>query len=302
MKKSAMIGIVLIAALVWGVLATWNSGKGFAGGWLSLSTSKIDISESYDADAYQNIAIDVSSSDVNVVRGSSDRIEVRVHGKTSTNYSDEIGLRAEPKGGTLKLGIDKPERKQFGFVIHSVTMTVELPEKRWNEIKVKVGSGNVDVAKINGKSIEAETSSGNVKLSASEAKTIELKTGSGNVQADGFKADTFTFDTKSGTVKLKDGAAKVKGETGSGDIRIEFPELLHDTSLSTGSGNVTIELDREPKSMTVDWRLGSGKASIGWKGLNGMEKSEDGKSGKGTFGNGDTTLKVVTGSGNITMD
>ena len=61
MKKSSMIGIVLIAALVWGVLATWNSGKGFAGGWLSFSTSKIDISESYDAGAYQNIAIDVSS-------------------------------------------------------------------------------------------------------------------------------------------------------------------------------------------------------------------------------------------------
>ncbi|MDF2717739.1 MAG: hypothetical protein K0R28_4664, partial [Paenibacillus sp.] len=298
----SMIGIVLIAALVWGVLATWNSGKGFAGGWLSFSTSKIDISESFDAGAYQNIAIDVSSSDVNVVPGSSDKIEVRLHGKTSTNYADEIGLKAEPKGGTLKLGIEKPERKQFGFVIHSVAMTVELPEKQWNEIKVKVGSGDVDIAKIKGKSVEAETSSGNVKLSASEAKTIELKTGSGDVNADDFKADTLTFDTSSGNVNLKDGVAKLKGGTGSGDIRIEFTELLHDTDLSTASGNVTIALDREPKSLTVDWRFNSGKANIGWESFNKSEKSENGKSVKGTFGNGETVLKVVTGSGNITMD
>ncbi|MDF2717204.1 MAG: hypothetical protein K0R28_4129 [Paenibacillus sp.] len=292
----------MIVVLVWGALTMWDSGKGFAGGWMSFGMNKVDVAESFDAGRYRNVAIEVGSANVNVVRGSTDKIEVRLHGKADKGNAGKIGLIAESKGDTLDLGIEKPEGMQLGFRMISLTMTVELPEKQWNELQVKAGSGDVDVAKFEGTSVEAGASSGNVKLSASEAKKIVLKTGSGDIEANGFKADTLTFDAKSGNVELSDFQAELKGETDSGDIEIELDELLHDIDVSAGSGNVTIELDREPKSLTVDYRGKSGNGKIGWKGFDYREKDEEGHTIKGAFGGGGTKLKVATGSGNFTLD
>jgi lia operon protein LiaG len=302
MKNFSILGVVLIVVLVWGALTMWDSGKGFAWGWLSFGTNKVDMAESFDAGRYRNVGIEVGSSDVNVVRGSTDKIEVRLHGKTDKGNAGKIGLKTDSKGDTLNLGIEKPEGMQLGFRIVSLTMTVELPEKQWNELKVKAGSGDVEVAEFEGTFIEAEASSGNVELSASNAKKIALKTGSGDVKASDFKADTVSFDSRSGNVVLKDGEAELKGETGSGDIRIEMDELLHDTDVSAGSGNVTIGLDREPKSLTVDYRGKSGDGKIRWKGFDYQEKDEEGHTIKGAFGSGGTKLKVATGSGNFTLD
>lgn len=46
----------------------------------------------------------------------------------------------------------------------------------------------------------------------------------------------------------------MKGEAESGDIQIEFAELLHDVDVSASSGDVNIKLEQEPKSLTVDYR------------------------------------------------
>lgn len=302
MKKSSLLGAVLIVVLVWGALTMWDSRKGFAGGWLSFGMNKVDIAESFDAGRYRNVAIEVGSSDVNVVRGSTDKIEVRLHGKTDKGNAGKIGLKSESKGDTLEFGIEKPDGMQLGFRMISLTMTVELPEKEWNELNVKAGSGDVDVAEFEGTSVEAEASSGNVELSASVAKKIVLKTGSGDVKASGFKADKVAFDSKSGNVVLEDGDAELEGETDSGDIRIELDELLRDTDVSAGSGNVTIELGREPESLTVDYRGKSGNGKLGWKGFDYREKDEEGHTIRGAFGTGGTKLKVATGSGNFTLD
>jgi lia operon protein LiaG len=78
--------------------------------------------------------------------------------------------------------------------------------------------------------------------------------------------------------------------------------LLHDADLSTSSGDVKINLEREPKSLTVDYRGDSGVGKIKWDGFQATETEEDDKIIKGTFGSGETMLKVSTGSGDFTLD
>lgn len=302
MKRNSTANIVLVAILVCVVWAAWKSGIGFAHNWFSFASNKIDIVQTLEADRLDRIVVEAGSTDVNIVRGRSDQIEVRLHGKTSASYKDKIELLAEAKGDTAMLEAKKPEDWRPGFRVQNLVMTVELPEKQWNEIRVDASSGNIALSELVSDSIRVEVGSGNLKLADSEAGEISLKTGSGNVSASGFQAETLAFAVRSGNVELKDGEAELKGETGSGNIRVEFAQLVRDAELATGSGNVAIRLDREPKSLSVDYRGKSGNGKIGWKGFDFREKDEDGSTIKGAFGGGGTKLKVTTGSGNFTLD
>lgn len=301
-KKSGLVGVVLIGVLIWFGLSVWNSDEGFMSGLPFFGTKEVHIEKSFEASSLKNVEVDVSSSDINVIRGNSAQINVRVQGKASSKIASKIDLKAKTKGDTLELGIDQPNGFQFGFHYSNVSITVEVPEKQWNEIQAKVSSGNISVEKIESKSIEAKASSGNIKLTSSQAAEMELSTSSGNIKAADFKADSLKFHTSSGDVSLKDGEAKLKGDATSGNIRLDVDELLHDADLSTGSGNVTVTLDREPKSLAVDYRGGSGSGKIKWDGFRYEDKGKDGNMLKGSFGAGETKLKVTTGSGNFKMD
>lgn len=320
MKKMGLFGIFVIAVLIWLGLSALT-GKGFAFNLPFFGTKEVKLEQSFDAGAIQNVLVEVSSTDVRFVRGGSDRIEVRVEGKATPKIADKLSLKADAKGDTLRLGIDKADEFQIGFHIMSVNMTVELPEKQWNQVKAKLSSGDVSVADVKGATLEAQTSSGNVSMEGVQGTSIEAKSGSGNValkngeasaivldtssgnvEASEFKADSFKFHSGSGNARLRDGEAKLSGDVGSGNIRIEVDELLHDADLSSGSGNVTVTLKNEPKSLAVDYRGGSGDGKIRWDGFRYENQSRDGKTIKGAFGSGETKLKVYTGSGNFTLN
>lgn len=299
MNKWKTVGIVVIGLLAWAALSVWNSGNGWAGSWPFFGTQTVKIAQSVDAGNIKNVVVDMGSEDVDLIRGGSDKIEIRLEGKAS--HANKLALNADVNGDTLKLSLDKPNGG-FQFSYHNVSMTVELPEKQWDEIKVNLSSGDVSLADIGGKSVEVATSSGKIELADSRATTIKLTASSGDVRASGFKADTLSFHASSGNVRLEDGEAALKGETASGNIRVEFDELRHNADLTAGSGNVTLSLDRQPQSLAVDYRGGSGNGKIKQDGFAYQEQDEDNHRIKGAFGSGETTLKVVTGSGDFTLD
>lgn len=302
MNKNGLIGVVLIAIGIWWGISAWDSGKGFAWSLPFTQTQDVNIEQSFDASSIKEVFVDVSSTDVNVVRGSSEKIEVRLHGQATPKIADQFRLKGENKGNALEIGLEKQEgfRIQFGY--ESVEMTIELPAKEWDELKVKVGSGDITVENVEGKNLDLFTSSGDIKLGESKASTMTLDTNSGDIQAERFKAETLKAHSDSGDISLKDGEATLVADAQSGDIDIQFAELLHDADLSASSGDVKINLEQEPKSLTVDYQGGSGTGKIGWDGFRATEHAEDGQIIKGTFGSGETKLKVSTGSGDFTLD
>ncbi|KQL46413.1 hypothetical protein AN963_15810 [Brevibacillus choshinensis] len=302
MNRNGLIGVVLIALGIWWGISVWDSGKGFAWNLPFTETKEVNIEQSYDASSIKEIVVDVSSTDVHVVRGSSEKIEVQLHGQASPKMADQFRLKGENKGTELQIGVEKQEGFRIGFGYESVAMTVELPEKQWDEIKVKVGSGDITVENVEGKTIDVFTSSGDIKLEDSKASAIVLDTSSGDIQAEQFKADKMKVHSDSGDISLKEGEATLEGDAESGDIDIEFVELLHDADLSTSSGDVKITLEQEPKSLKVDYRGGSGTGKVRWDGFQATDDAEDDNIIKGTFGSGATMLKVSTGSGDFTLD
>lgn len=282
MKRRVWLGIILIAAGIAGIFLAMNHSNISFGNLITFSSSDVNIVKTVDASDIHDIEIIAGSSDISVVRGSSDQIEARLTGTVSSNRVKDIKLDVDTKGDSLKLEADLGSGISIGVMYSDVNLTVELPEKVWDSIAVETGSGNINAEQID---------SGTIKLSA----------GSGNVELVRYSADKLTFDVGSGNVDLIDGQSALKGETSSGNITVQTEDLTQDTILEAGSGEVMVQVDKEPESLEVDFEGGSGEGSVDWNGMKAVTIDDDGSILKGTFGSGDALLKVRTGSGNFTL-
>ncbi|PZG08825.1 DUF4097 family beta strand repeat-containing protein [Nonomuraea aridisoli] len=95
------------------------------------------------------------------------------------------------------------------------------------ELKLLVGSGDVDAAGLAGRSLSAESGAGDIELTyASAPDAVELVAGSGDIR-----------------LAVPDGAYDLKSEVGSGDTAVTVKtdtSSPHKISLQTGSGDVTV--------------------------------------------------------------
>lgn len=316
-------GILIVVAGVLLLLFTMNPMNIFSDVQFGFSfkTKKINDEKTFAADDYRDLSIQTGSSDIEITKGNADEIKVRLNGKVSTKNADQVKLKVEPNGDTLVIGVDVPDGIEFGVNIMDVDLSVELPEKQWaaakiesgsgdieignmrgDAVTVKAGSGNINVQDVKAGSLTVHTGSGDIEAMEIEAESVTLESGSGTIEAERYHATTVNFQNGSGDVELKDGESAVQGKTGSGNIHLESERLIHNTDLRAGSGNVTIDLAQEPSSLEVDFQGSSGEGKIEWDGIQYEVKDEDESRLKGTYGNGDITLKVRTGSGNFKLE
>jgi len=280
MKSRVLLGILLIAAGIAGIFLAMNHSRISFGNFFNLSSSNVNIVKTVDASDIRDIKISAGSSDISVVRGSSDQIEARLKGTISSNRAGDVKLDVDTKGDSLIL--EASSGTGIGISYSELVLTVELPEKVWDSVSVETGSGNINAEQI-------------------DSGKIELNAGSGDVELVRYSADKLTFDIGSGNVELIDGQSALKGETSSGNITVKTGELTQDTILEAGSGNVIVQVDREPESLEVDFEGGSGEGNVDWKGMKAVTIDDNGSTLKGTFGSGDALLKVRTGSGNFKL-
>jgi len=316
MRKSFAIGLILLVAGVIGIVITFSGDDDL----LDFGTKRIDMGETVAAAAVTDIHVKGSSVNVEIGRGAGSDILVALEGRASEKFIDKIDLKVDTDGSRLTIEPDMPNGFSIGINIIDIKLRIELPEKQWKDVSVNVGSGdialsdvaasrlileagsgNIEASRIEGDSVKLHSGSGNQRLAeVKAANAIELEVGSGNVTVDTFEAGSLGVDATSGNVKLLDGTAAIAATTGSGNIRYETAELTQDARFKAGSGDVTIELDEEPRSLRVEFRTGSGESDIDWDGVQYDIKEEGDVSGR--FGPGEALLEVTTGSGNIELE
>lgn len=319
MRRS--MGFLLIGAGVLSILIFWNPGGVISWSGFSFDSREVKLEESVSAESLSRLKVETGAVDVRLLRGSEDEVKVYLNGKASPKYADNLGIKAETQGDTLVLGLQGEEGFTFGYRAMDIEMSVELPEKQWKSVHVEIGSGNIDSSGLRSDFIGVKAGSGDISLedlvaremdikggsgdaflSKIESDTVTLELGSGDIEMDQYTAGKIRFKLGSGDVELADGQSELEGITHSGNIRLEASELLHNTELKTGSGDVTVKLSEQPRSLAVDFAGGSGEGKVNWKDFHVQNQSEDNDVLIGTFGSGDIKLKVETGSGNFRLE
>lgn len=221
-------------------------------------------SETFDADAFQSLDLDVMSGTVDVKCVSGGPVRVIESGRVAkaTSASDAATRNlAEVKGSTLKISqFDYDDKRAIDR-----TITIELPRDVADNlvgITANVGSGDLTVAGIACHDLDVTLDSGDVEFTGTVTDTLNAEVGSGDVTFELYQAPAKSMDVSvgSGDVEMtvpNSTGFKASLTLGSGDFESDFLPLGYD-----GETILDLEFDNGDKSATYRFEVGSGDMSF----------------------------------------
>lgn len=221
-------------------------------------------SETFDADAFTSLDLDVTSGTVEVKHVSGGPVRVIESGRAATGtvaFDAATQNLAEIKGSTLKIRqFDCDDERAIDR-----TVTVELPRDVADNmvgITANVGSGDLTVAGIACHDLNLTLDSGDVEFTGTVTDTLNAEVGSGDVTFELYQAPAKSMDVSvgSGDVEMtvpNSTGFKASLTLGSGDFESDFLPLGYD-----GETVLNLEFDNGDKSATYRFEVGSGDMSF----------------------------------------
>ena len=221
-------------------------------------------SETFDADAFTSLDLDVTSGTVEIKHVSGGPVRVIESGRVATGtvaFDAATQNLAEIKGSTLKIRqFDCDDERAIDR-----TVTVELPREVADNmvgITANVGSGDLTVTDIACHDLNLTLDSGDIEFAGTVTDTLNAKVGSGDVTFELYQAPAKSMDVSvdSGDVEItvpNSTGFKASLTVGSGDFESDFLPLGYD-----GETILNLEFDNGDKSATYRFKVGSGDMSF----------------------------------------
>lgn len=232
------------------------------------------IDETVELDAFEGLDLEVSSADVNIMRGDSYAIQY----KTRDNEVPEI----TQEGGTLK--VRQPSGGfvmfDFGFTEDVNNYTIMIPEGDAPlDLTAKSSSGDIMLDRIS-VSGTVRASSGDILLNDIAGDTLEIATSSGEIEGDKVKYSSIGFEASSGDISmLRLFSDDVNCKTSSGDIELYDSEAKNIKG-SASSGEITLELNGNAGDYSYRIETTSGDIKVNGREYEKDYASESGKDGR----------------------
>jgi DUF4097 and DUF4098 domain-containing protein YvlB len=221
-------------------------------------------SETFDADAFTSLDLDVTSGTVEVKRVSDGPVRVIESGHVAKGASASDAATqnlAKIEGSTLKISqFDCDDERA-----HDRKVTIELPRELADNmmgITANVGLGDLTVADIACHDFDLTLDSGDVAFTGTVTDTLNAEVGSGDVTFELYQAPAKSMDVSvdSGDVEMtvpNSTGFKASLAVGSGDFESDFLPLGYD-----GETILNLEFDNGDKSATYRFKVGSGDMSF----------------------------------------
>lgn len=212
-------------------------------------------------------------------------------------------------------------KESFSFSIfgskpaEGYTITVFLPLRTFENIRIKTASGGVEVGEVSAENFTLNTASGNININAFfnnvklqsasgnitltnplannrdvvsldkegtpvyTAQSLSVCTVSGNAAVSGYRTELFTVHSVSGKTAIDGISGRGQVSVTSGSVEISYAEWNNDLSVSLISGNVKVTLpENSGIALTVNGVSGSVRTDLG------QAKGSFMNLGKGTSG------------------
>lgn len=221
-------------------------------------------SETFDADAFTSLDLDVTSGTVEVKHVSGGPVRVIESGRVATGtvaFDAATQNLAEVKGSTLKIRqFDCDDERAIDR-----TVTIELPRDLADNlvgITANVGSGDLTITDIACHDFDLTLDSGDIEFAGTVTDTLNAEVGSGDVTFELYQAPAKSMDVSvgSGNVEItvpNSTGFKASLTVGSGDFESDFLPLGYD-----GETILNLEFDNGDKSAAYRFKVGSGDMSF----------------------------------------
>lgn len=278
---------------------------------------------SVESPGYDSVSIDtvsVRAGGVNLIFVDSDGTEVQA--ELTGSRSSDVALNVTQTGTTLDVQVDRRFMFFRLFSFGQPTLTVSLPAGFDADIRAQISSGRIEIdnlrqelasvslASSSGRvsitdtnftgHVQVRTSSGRIALQqVATPGEFDLSASSGRIDVEDVQGNSYRFQTSSGrlTASGLSGAA-LNASTSSGGLNIQAATILTDWQLRSGSGSVTVELERPPGDLSVNFSGGSGSWRVADK--YGFD-TEDNRRNALVIRRAGPELSVRTGSGGFRL-
>ncbi|HEU4965674.1 MAG TPA: DUF4097 family beta strand repeat-containing protein [Bacilli bacterium] len=310
MSLARNIGLTGVLVVGLGAVAVLGGSSVFA------NMADYEDTKTFDAAGVKRLAIEVSSTDVHLVKATDGKISAHFYGKGKEDFYQLI---AEQSGDEVRVRIDRPKMQWFGgWGTTSLNLDIALPEQEYDQLTLNASSGDVDLGSLvagdvkvdlssgslqladwKGDTMSVESSSGEIvlhHLTASDA--IDVKASSGHIKLDGVKTKHLQAGASSGSVELSGvEAEEFDAETSSGDIHFDATSTMPKRiAVDASSGEVELRLP-QTAAFDFDIDVSSGDVNLDFPNVTYTKTEDHHKQGK--VGDGGAAVKVETSSGDV---
>ena len=221
-------------------------------------------SETFDADSFQSLDLNVTSGTVEIKHVSDGPVRVIESGRVAKGvaaYDAATQNLAEIKGSALKIAqFDCNDERAIDR-----SVTIELPRElaeKMMSITANVGSGDLTITGIACHDLDVTLDSGDVEFTGAVTDTLNAEVDSGDVtfELNQAPASSMYVAVGSGDVEITVPSStgfKASLTLGSGDFESDFLPLGYD-----GETILNSEFDNGDKSATYRFEVGSGDMSF----------------------------------------
>jgi DUF4097 and DUF4098 domain-containing protein YvlB len=221
------------------------------------------IHKTFEVDGSPDIEVRFESGRVEVRRGSTNQVDVRVDTSSSGFIVEQRGnsiLVSSDKTtswlsrGSAYVEIETPEGSDLTIAVASAQIEVDVP---LGKVDIKTASGDIEIDRV--ENLTAKTASGDTRVEVVE-RSLRYTSASGDLFLEKAVGGSVTASTASGDIEIEDCGATVDIATASGDTRLgRFTG--HSANFKTMSGTIDIGIPRRTE-VSLDARLLSGKLRI----------------------------------------
>ncbi|MDH4423912.1 MULTISPECIES: DUF4097 family beta strand repeat-containing protein [Bacillus cereus group] len=264
MKKILLVAIACIIVGVIGISQTYKK-----------AVANVEAGNKEDViknEALKNVEVDLAAGDVVIQKSPDSSFYVK---QTGDVRKQEIRIVEE--GDALKIIGGRENGDSFDFSFYNFrfqtpTVTIFVPERFYQEIKVKSSAGQIEISDVKSDRVRVETLAGEVELKHVTAKNVE-------------------GSTKAGEVNFEKVIGKVTAKTASGDVEIIDHDSKYDLEASSTAGDIDITLLEKPQNAVISGQSAAGDVTI----FNEENRNV-------TIGNGSTKINGKTAAGDVTIE
>lgn len=231
MKKGFIIAGVVLLVVGLAVFAGAFISSGFD---FSKMGSDSYVTNTYTVDKeFDRIDIDTNVTDITFKPSEDGKFKA-----VCSEERDKVHHKVTVEGGTLKIAVDD-EREWFDYISFfskSMSMTVYLPERRYESLKIDASTGDVSIpSQFSFGSIDIKMSTGDVTCSASSEGLLKIKASTGDITLDGVSAGDVELSVSTGKITAErvecSGTVSVGVSTG----KAKFSDVTCKDFVSEGS-------------------------------------------------------------------
>ncbi|WP_409178090.1 DUF4097 family beta strand repeat-containing protein [Brevibacillus fortis] len=220
-------------------------------------------------------------ADVEIMASKQPKASVRMVGEVSEQQQERLEFRSvvSPDGTLLVELRERPHVNMFYPRNGKVKLELFLPEKVYEHVQL-------------------ETMTGDIKSGMLRAKNTKISSSNGDVDVLGYEGEELNVQTVTGDINLANVRSAVVIESSTGEIdKLTMPELTHDVSIRTDTGDIRVTVAKEPAAAQLEVTTDTGGIETTWSNLT-YEKDEEYKV-KASIGAGGPKMTVRSSSGDV---